>query len=177
MFPGVRSRGGQRILSVSRRGRDKGQGWECPLHDCRMASCAERPSADHRGRRQREYDKAPPRGTEREGDHRWKPCGQERWEHGGSGALSGVVHRGVVVLLGKFVPADVRDAHLRLDQQGLVDVLDDRFVLRWSVAECAFLRLVGIGARAPAACRRNVANRMNRCRGRKRRLFMVFPRG
>ena len=67
--------------------------------------------------------------------------------------MSGVVYRGVVVLLGKFVPADVRDAHLRLDQQGLVDVLDDRFVLRRSVAECAFLRLVGIGARAPAACR------------------------
>ena len=55
--------------------------------------------------------------------------------------------------LGKFVPADVRDAHLRLDQQGLVDVLDDRSYSRWSVAECAFLRLVGIGARAPAACR------------------------
>ena len=153
VFPGVRSRGGQRILSVSRRGRDKGQGWECPLHDCRMASCAERPSADHRGRRQREYDKAPPRGTEREGDHRRKPCGQERREHGGSGALSGVVHRGVVVLLGKFVPTDVRDAHLRLDQQGLIDVLNDRFVLRRSVAECAFLRLMGISARAPAACR------------------------
>ena len=67
--------------------------------------------------------------------------------------MSGVVHRGVVVLLGKFVPADVRDAHLRLDQQGLIDVLNDRFVLRRSVAECAFLRLMGIGARAPAACR------------------------
>ena len=50
-------------------------------------------------------------------------------------------------------PADVRDAHLRLDQQGLIDVLNDRFVLRRSVAECAFLRLMGIGARAPAACR------------------------
>lgn len=123
------------------------------MHDCRMASCAERPSVDHRGRRQREYDKAPPRGAEREGDHRRKPCGQERREHRGSGALSGVVRRGVVVLWGKFVPADVRDAHLRLDQQGLIDVLNDRFVLRRSVAECAFLRLVGIGARAPAACR------------------------
>ena len=55
------------------------------------------------------------------------PADRSGGSSGGSGALSGVVHRGVVVLLGKFVPADVRDAHLRLDQQGLIDVLNDRF--------------------------------------------------
>lgn len=175
MFPGVRSRGGQRILSVSRRGRDRAKGGSvlCTIAGWRHVRKGRQSIIAGGGR----GNTTRPRQEGRRG--RGTTAGSPADRSGGSieGAVlwSGVVRRGVVVLWGKFVPADVRDAHLRLDQQGLIDVLNDRFVLRRSVAECAFLRLVGIGARAPAPAASNV-KRMNRCRGWKRRLFMVFPR-
>ena len=144
------------------RGRDRPR-VECPfctIADGVMCGASSRSS----WRRQRnETRKAPAkRGAEREGDHCRKPCGQELWEQ--RSVLCPASCAGASLSFGEFVPADVRDAHLRLDQQGLIDVLNDRFVLRRSVAECAFLRLVGIGARHSAACRHNVANRMNRQR-------------